>query len=334
VHTVPRIAETEVREPWRRIRAYALIHKKFLRLAIWSIVILLLGRAIAYGWQGLETHTLRLDWEPLAISILLLLAAFINGAFGWHLILRTVGVKRPLIADMAVWLTSQAAKYLPAGTVWYLGSRFVAGKADGLDGVTISFALGLELLYYLAGALALFGLSLATWPGIAWGSSVSLGVLSVLAMWCIGASRFLTLIQGWSARQGRWASRMTESLGRVSSTSFRWLPFFYLTQWMIIGAAFWGLVTAVYPVKGTETLALGGAFGFASATGYLAFFIPGGWGVREVVLGSLLEHLVPIPLGAAIAILARLWYTGVEGLAIGLGYGLSRLSDMLTRKDY
>ena len=46
--------------------------------------------------------------------------------------------------------------------------------------------------------------------------------------------------------------------------------------------------------------------------GFLAFFAPGGFGVREAVLGLLLMDTIPVSVGIIIAALSRLLVTGIE----------------------
>ena len=322
MHVVPRISENTLNVLMRRLRAVA--HNTLLTIIAWCVVLVLLGRVIQRAWQGLQVYSLHLSFELLLISALLLVAAFLNGALGWHLLLRTMGVQHSWKKDMATWLVAQAAKYLPAGTVWYFGGRFLQGKRNGLDSATVSLALAMEFAFYLGGAFVLFGLSLGLWPDVAWGWQVSVGVLALSVLWWLLSPRLVRLACRWLHHQGDWRGDIAQPLQRMGGSGLRQLSLFYLLQWMLIGQAFWFLVASLYPVTPTRMLALGGVFSLSSALGYLVFLIPGGWGVREQALALLLGHFIPFPLGATVSILARLWYTIVEGVCMLLGWVIHR----------
>jgi uncharacterized membrane protein YbhN (UPF0104 family) len=61
-----------------------------------------------------------------------------------------------------------------------------------------------------------------------------------------------------------------------------------------------------------------GIFTAAWVGGYLAVFVPQGWGVREFIIVTLLAAVgVPAPVATAAALLSRLWSllgTGIWGL--------------------
>ena len=93
----------------------------------------------------------------------------------------------------------------------------------------------------------------------------------------------------------------------------------------IMGLAFVSLVHSLYGVKPSYIPSLIAVFILANISGFLAFFAPGGIGVRE---GVLLIGLSPIvSSGPAIVVtgLARVWQTTLEFAPIGLGWlALSR----------
>lgn len=302
----------------------SLVSDKRIRTAftilMWVVVLLLLARVARQAWQGLQVYSLHPSPIPLLLSALMLVVAFLNGAWGWHLLLKAMGVDNAWQEDMTGWLMAQAAKYLPAGTVWYFGGRFIHGRRSGVDSATLSVALALEFGFLLTDALVLFALSAWLWPGIAGG-----GILSVLTVVVIVLGWLLIprTVQSVTRLLDQRQVAIADAVRRIQAGRLRRLLFFYLLQWALIGQAFALLVGSVYPILWQQTLAIGGAFSLSAALGYLAIFIPGGWGVREGALTLLLEPFVPV--GAMIAILARLWYTAIEGLCVLLGWIIRRI---------
>ena len=325
MHFVPWVSKEAVSNFLHRFRAVALKRRTLLAIIAWSVAFVLLARVGKRAWEGLQVQSLDFSLVPFALSVFLLLVAFLNGGLGWHLLLRTMGVRNPLGREMAAWLIAQAAKYLPAGTLWYFGGRFLQGKHAGLDGATVSLALVLEFIFYLAGALLLFGLSLGLWPDVAWGWQVSMATLGVMCLYWLLAPSVLGLACRCLRHQRGWSGQIGHTLARVQGKRLRWLLLFYLLQWILIGTAFWFLVASIHPVGPRQILTLAGSFSLASALGYLVFVIPGGWGVREEALAFLLGGIIPSTLGPVVSILARLWYIIVEGICVLLGLLIHRV---------
>jgi hypothetical protein len=284
-----------------------------------------MGRVIWVGLQGLDDYPLHFDLGLLSLSVLILGIAFVNGALGWHLILGALGHSSRWYSDMANWLMSQVAKYLPAGTIWYFGGRFLQGKRDGLDNATASLALALEFCFYLVEALAFFGLSMPSPAVIDWRWLVALAALALNGLWCILVPSLVNLAINRLTRYGARLDGFLQALRRVKTSSLRWLPLFYLLQWALIGTGFWLLVASIYQTAPIDGLAMAGIFGLSSAFGYLVvFFIPGGLGVREQALAFLLADHLPFSLGSLVSILARIWYTAIEAVFALLGFLMHR----------
>lgn len=316
MHFVSWLSKDAVIRLLHSLRTTARKYRTPLAVVVWGVAFTLLGRVAQGAWQGLQVQSLDLSLGRLAVSVFLLLVAFLNGGLGWHLLLRAMGAQGPLGRDIGAWLIAQATKYLPAGTVWYFGGRFLQGKQAGLDGTTVALALVLEFTFYLGGALALFGLSLGLWPGVPCGWQISVGTLGVICLYFLLAPSLLGLACRCLDHQSGWRGQIAQTLGRVQGRRLRWLALFYLFQWILIGTAFWCLVASIHPVGARQILALGGTFSLASALGYLVFPIPGGWGVREQALAFLLAGFIPASLAPLVSILARLWYTLAEGLCV------------------
>jgi uncharacterized membrane protein YbhN (UPF0104 family) len=298
--------------------------KVLLTILAWGIALTILGRVAWYGWQEITTQSLYFKIGPLTLSVILLVAAFLNGALGWHLVLRAIGVRSSILKDMSNWLIAQVSKYLPAGTLWYFGGRFLQNRWTGLDNSTISFALILEFVLYVMEAFIYAGLSLSTHLFLNWKWLVILMAVVVNASWWLSVSPLLRFARKRLGSDQGWGNKTKQLLEGISGNQLRWLPFFYLFTWTLIGQAVGWLFTSVCPISWIERFTIGGAFSFSSALGYLVFLIPGGWGFREGVLTLIINEIGLCPLGALFSILARFWYTSIEGACVLMGLAISR----------
>jgi len=101
-----------------------------------------------------------------------------------------------------------------------------------------------------------------------------------------------------------------------------WLSLFALS-WVAGGVVLFFLTQATWPVSAGHFREVLGIWALAGMSGLLAFFLPGGFGVREVSLTVLLANLVPTSLAVVIAVGSRAFLLLAELLLVGLVLGLS-----------
>ena len=95
---------------------------------------------------------------------------------------------------------------------------------------------------------------------------------------------------------------------------------FYFSSWVLFGAAFWFLISAVAGPGEVNLLFASGAWATAYAIGFLAFFVPGGLGVREGILGLFFMNTLPVGVGIIIAGVSRLIVTIIEILCVIISF--------------
>ncbi len=103
-----------------------------------------------------------------------------------------------------------------------------------------------------------------------------------------------------------------------------------------MGVGFFLLVRALYPLPLSQAIYLTGAFALAGCIGSLSVIAPSGLGVREGVLILSLQTVVPNPVAALAAIVARLWASVPELVLIIIAYvypGFSSEGSTLRRPD-
>jgi uncharacterized membrane protein YbhN (UPF0104 family) len=88
----------------------------------------------------------------------------------------------------------------------------------------------------------------------------------------------------------------------------------YSGSWFLFGFIFWVFIKSITPVSLDIYLSLTGAFAGSFTLGFLAFFAPGGIGVREGILVVLLSNFFPTPVATLISLSSRVWITLAEVL--------------------
>ena len=225
-----------------------------------------------------------------------------------------------------VYHQSQLAKYLP-GFVWQFASKGFLLRAVGSSTGQSARIIATEQVWILGGAAIVGGglLLLVQLSGGRQERSVS-GLLAVSAPRKVAATAAAVLV---AVAVGLWSARTRRALHVPSLTSAARL----LGAWLVLSASL-TVLAAPYlvgsgaPATGGRILALvtvAAAFPVAYVGGYIAPFAPGGLGVREGLLVALLSPEVGFEAAAAVAMLSRLLYVGVEVLLAGGFLGATRV---------
>jgi glycosyltransferase 2 family protein len=332
--------------------------KKGLRIAVISLLIAFLGRAVMTHWQ--EVAQVRISstgWGWIGVAMALTLLAHTWAGCVWAIILRLCQPPDqppvPLLWGAQVYLKTNIAKYLP-GNVWHFYGRVNACREKGMPIGPSILSILLEPLLMLAAALILaFGLGL--WGGLgglnigaARSALQPVGLVIVLATVLAGIhprilNRLLARI-GKLKKKALGASGETLAIGRYPLGPLLGELGFLLLR----ATGFVAVWVAILPIgEGPQSVSTGASavigpgafpdfvaqlpqiyssFSLAWLVGLVMPGLPGGVGVFEAVMLGLQPQQPPNPaqhLAALVSILAL--YRLVNTLAEAVGAGLAVL---------
>jgi uncharacterized membrane protein YbhN (UPF0104 family) len=277
--------------------------KAWLRRAGPALKLVLIVAVLAsVGWQlvrdlrHLDLGELKLRPGWLAACGGLYLAGLGFSAWFWFHLLRTFGQRPAPLATVRAYYLGHLGKYLP-GKAWSLLMRgaLVRGPEVRL-GVAILSAFYEVLTTMAAGALvaaALFVWQPPEGTPLTW-NPVLIGVL-LLAL--VG----LPLLPGvfnWLVARLAARFQTVESFRLPGLRSPTLLLGLLATAcgWALLGLSLWTLLQAILPEPEALSVPLWGRctamVGLAYVAGFLAVFLPGGVGVREIILLALLPPLL------------------------------------------
>lgn len=254
--------------------------------------------------RALDLSTWTLDWLVLCASCAILLGGYFLSAYLWGRIVHGLGGRAmPPTESVPLYMVANLGRYVP-GKIWQIAALATMARQRGIPGATATAAAVLLQGIAIASAL-LVGLG-ALWSladGAAWRWLVPGVVLGAVVVGLIPAV-FRAVTDLWFRVTG------TEDPPRLEvGDALGWLVL-GLVNWIVYAGAFWVLVTGL----GLDVAFLGAASAFAAAyvVGYLAVFAPAGVGVREASLLALLSPQLGAGTAGAVAVIARVWTTGVE----------------------
>lgn len=302
-----------MRIAWKR-----LVQALVLLLALGFMAALVQQQAAAlrsYRWQ------LAPGWAVLALVSLELTWLF--EAATWWTILRSLGGRLPYPRIVPIWFLSNIVRYIP-GNVWQFLSMAELAAEHGVSRLVTLTSIVLHQAISIVVAIVLAAAYFAATGQGAWFDRLRpllwLAPLGLLLL----QPRLLERALNWTlARLRRPPIRVTLTWRQILLLCLR-----YVVVWLAMGLSYAALVRALTPFPVAITPHLVAAWTAAYVVGFLSLLTPSGLGVREGVMILLLNPVLPQPLPALVAIVARLWMV----LGELLGAGASLLARPASRK--
>lgn len=257
-----------------------------------------------------------LGWLGATGLVLVAYYALMNDS--WVATMRGLGAKLPWLPAFRVLYLSNLAKYLPGG-VWNLLGRVALCRAEGLAATTTSLSLLVEIVAQCA-AMAV----------------VALVTLSSSAAALLPMSRWVLLPSAACVLVGVHPFFVNHALRLIGRLAKKSLPAFdvsygfvlrifarYLVAWLLVAFAFVLFARSLggtLDVEGARLLI--GALSVSWLVALLAFVLPGGLGLREVLLTSMVELRYGAAFAASLAVGFRLALVAFEVLAFAVALWL------------
>jgi glycosyltransferase 2 family protein len=278
-----------------------------------AVIFYFIGNSLAEGWEELVAADLSFAPLGLIASIGLLGLYMLGRALIWHHLTDLLGSAIPLGKAVMAWFYSQLGKYVPGKVFLYLG-RLHYYTREGKGAGKVSLAFGLELVATFSSSILMVLLSALTLESPRVDSYRPVLLIVLVALVLALHPRVLTHLTRVAYRLlRREPFEITVSYGEL----LRFVGF-YVLNWLIFGLSLYMFINSFYPLAASSILYLAGAFSFASMMGMVAVFVPSGLGVREGLLGIFLVQLMPQSVSLLSAVAARVWFTVVELLGVGV----------------
>ena len=262
---------------------------------------------LSANWEDLQQYDWQFNGTAGALAVVCLMAAFGVLPVGSQQALRAFGYSLDYRDAFRGYFLAQPAKYLPGG-VWVLPGRALALSEVGVKVVHSGAAQVIEGCFMLVGAVVVFT------PYLIFGDTGPMPVAGVAGCF-VAAAALLCLHPALFNRTATWILRRLGQAAvevRLSARIVIGMLLTYVGFWVVAGVGFYLLVSSVHEVPVNLAALLLAAMSMAWVIGFIAFLAPAGAGVREGALALLLAPILPSPLPAALALMARIWWTAAE----------------------
>jgi len=278
----------------------------------------LLSAGLILAIFGLLIRQLLLDWHnvpagffssvryPLLLaSQAALVPSLLLVSLRWSLTLRAMGTPIGWWSSVQIWFLSQASRYLPGG-IWTYVSRFWLGR-EAMAQEALVTSMVLETGLRVVSEVLVFLVSIPLWTG-----GYRIGAEATLLLIAASVSGLILVhpqVLDWLGRTSL-AHRVgikPMDLSKLRYGTVLALLAYYMLTVLLVGAAFYLLVAALYPLGPKLLIPLAGSLSLSVVLGFLTPLAPNGWGVREGVLAFLLSQMMPPAVAIVVSAAARIW---------------------------
>jgi hypothetical protein len=288
-----------------------------LKVVIVAVVLFFIVRTLLGDWETVRSFDWEIDLRGLLMSLPAFIGAYAFLALAWWRVLHALGFEVSYMTAWDIYFIGNLGRYIP-GKVWaiagvaWMGGR--AGMSKTATGTAAVYAQAYSILAAFVFSAVLFILS----------SESGVGLPDWLPLWpMVGAVIVLVAVFVIPGNLERVLNMLLRRVGKQElkfGLTFRdaaTLIIWYLMSWVVFGAAMHLFIEAVTGESPFTILYLAGVYAVAGTVGFLAFFVPGGIGIREGVIVLLLGTSLPNGVAVVIAAAVRMIVTIVELLCAG-----------------
>lgn len=292
--------------------AWFVKHPAF-RLVLLTATFGFIAWALAGQWTEVRSSAVnvRISWSLVAIGTAVMIATYAALVESWRMLLAGWGDHLTYRSAVRIWTISNLGRWVP-GKIWSVGALGVLASEEGVPGAAAAGAalLGTALNIGAGFAvLAIFGLQAveSLFPGA---STIAVTLASICG---VGILALPWLLPPALDKLARLRGLPTVN-SHISATTLWMATAINACSWIAYGVAFMLFARAVLPgIAGGPSVFIA-VYSASYLAGYLALFSPGGLGVREAVLVTLLVTLGLSGKGdaAVLSVTSRLWITILE----------------------
>jgi uncharacterized membrane protein YbhN (UPF0104 family) len=289
------------------------------KLVLAGAILFFIGRQFSNDLAQLDFNTITLRPEWLAVSGALYLVSLLPSMFYWRRLHGKFGYPLPLYPAFRAHYIAQLGKYVPGKALAILMRAHFTHPFGVPYGVSIIISF-----YDVLTAMAAGGIVAALIYAVEPPGELDIGLHpAAIGLVLIGMCGIPLLPGVFNFLVAKLSARIQAvQLYRLPPVRFGILASGLLATgvgWWVQGLSWWAMLYAVLPDAPALTFSMWAqctaSIAFATVVGFVVVFLPGGFGVRELLLRELLLGFVgPVPYISAAAILLRLDWIGTEAL--------------------
>lgn len=300
------------------------IIKLIAKLAVITVIFYFLGRTVLSNWDSVKSYEWTFDPALMILSCLLYFTAYAALPWIWRKLMHYMSYDLSYGDAWEIFYIGNLGRYVP-GKLWTIAGMAYMGKKAGIPATVAGTSAVFAQAYSMLSSFVFFVLFLI-FNDTQYSTKklvLLLPFFFIAAIVFIFPGNLERTLNAVLKRFGRNPVRLgITTLEAVKITAC------YVVSGVIYGLAFWIFILSIAGTGHVGAIFSISASNLAYWVGYLAFFVPGGLGVREGFLILLFSDILPGGVFIIIAGLSRLLVTLIELLCVilvflrkGLFYG-------------
>jgi glycosyltransferase 2 family protein len=290
--------------------------KSLLRHAFWVFVAVVVVAFLVLAVIGEVGHLPKIDWSfdfwwlvPAFVALVIFQGIH---AETWRRILHRLHGDIPARKGWVIWNVSLLARYVPTQVMLAVTRVGMAEREGVPKRVTIS-SIVYEVALVTAASIVVAAWGIMSLPDVKnspWRFAILLVPVAALA--CLHPKPF-SRVSTYLLHRFK-----TEKLERT--LGFRTVLLFagvYVVSFLVTGIGVLCIARSLHSIDPADIPVVLSAWSVGYAGALVAFFVPGGLGVREGAMAAVLAIALPTGVAIAVAVVTRLAQTGVELLYAG-----------------
>lgn len=296
-------------------QAYRVLQHPITRIALLTIAIVWIARALAADWASVQ-HALRtidIQWSWVLLATAIVFAVYAMLIQSWRMLLGGWGGALPYPTAVRIWTVANLGRWIP-GKLWSISALGVMASEAGVSGIA---AAGAALLGTLLNLGAGFGIMAITGAGALDKLQPGLRVMAAVlgAAFVVGVILLPRLLPPLLTRLAAWRG-LPEPPSQLPARTLWLAVTMNAASWVGYGIAFACFSRGVTPAVSGNPVLFIALFSASYLLGYIVLVAPGGLGVREL---ALLGLITAVGAGgqadaAVLSVTSRVWLVVLEVL--------------------
>ncbi len=273
------------------------------------------------NWNEVINYQWTIKWDLLLLSVGLHLFTFLLFSRVWCSLMKGFGHSVPLKYAFKISYLSNLGRYIPGRFFQVIGMVYIAKQINIEKEVAVA-SWGIALMFALpASFLAGFTCILFLPEIYQYYDKLGYGIYLITSITFI-ASMLIILKPNLSLKLYNYVLKFMNKPAITFDMPVKDALKIYLGYyicWIVYGVSFWLFVISITTTEGFPILGGVAAFVIAYQVCYLAMFTPGGLGVRELAMITIITPYFGV-ISSGIAIASRIWNLLVEILAATIAF--------------
>ena len=284
-----------------------------------GVVLFFVARYVRLHWNDLSAIAFSPRWVTLACAAVVLGIALCVMIVMWQVLLRRHGEVLALRKAFSFFFISQLGKYLP-GKVWAFAGRVGYCVKEGHRPVQAFASVFYEQAFLVISAAIVGCLGGALLAQTNTKMPLAALVAAPVVIFLVAHPAAMRTAVNFGCRLLKREPIRVD----MATSDYLVLLCWYVVFQLLAGLSFFLVAKAFAPLPWTLLPTFAGVYALAWVTGFLALLVPGGLGVREGVMLTLLAGVVAPEVAIATSIVHRLMITSMEVVGAGTGWVVLR----------